>query len=355
MSYTNDMSKDQSAKIMIIDDIQANTRLLEKLFKLEGYENISVIHDPTTALDAIEREDPDVLLLDLSMPLVSGFDIMMSLNERKHHLLDSLLVITAHQDAGSRHRSLQLGARDFLTKPFDPVEVVIKVRHLLESIQLLKHKDEHNSQLQAVLDERTHLISELQNEYVLRLNQAMKHRDNETGRHIIRISQYVYQMAKQLGFDDEYCLKLRDASAMHDIGKLAIPDHILLKKGHLTSEEFEVMKLHTTKGAELLSESRHDVLILGELIALTHHEKWDGSGYPRNLKGEEIPLEGRIVAICDVFDALISTRPYKAAWTEAEALAEIHRQSGIHFDPAIVQVFNEVYAEIVNIRNKWAD
>ncbi|WP_379131159.1 HD domain-containing phosphohydrolase [Paenibacillus sp. sgz500958] len=346
---------EESPKIMIIDDVRSNTLLLEKLFRLEGHQNILVIHDPTQALEAIEREMPDVLLLDLNMPVVSGFDIMTSLHEQNHQLLYSLLVITAYQDAESRHRALELGARDFLTKPFDPTEVTIKVRHLLEASRQRKLQELQNSQLKAMLQQRAVRIAELKEEYVLRLIDAMKQKDDETGRHLIRMSNYVFQMAKQLGLEDDYCHKLKYASAMHDIGKLAVPDSILLKKGRLTPEEFEVMKQHTTKGAELLAGSQHETLILAECIALTHHEKWDGSGYPRNLKGEEIPLEGRIVAVCDVFDALTSERPYKRAWSEEEALAEIMSQSGIHFDPVIVQAFSEIYEQIIGIRRKWMD
>jgi len=343
------------AKIMIIDDIRSNTLLLEKLFLMEGYRNITIIHDPAEAVEAINREDPDVLLLDLNMPIIDGFEIMAILKDRKHPLLDSLLVVTAYQDSVSRHRSLQLGARDFLTKPFDPTEVALKVRHILETNHKRKLREDHNMQLEAQLLTHTLHISELQEEYVLRLIQTMKHRDNDTGRHLMRMSQYVFQVAKKLGLNEEDCHSLRYASAMHDIGKLAIPDKILLKNGQLTPEEFEVMKIHTTKGAELLSGSRHEVLKLAERIALTHHERWDGSGYPHGLKRGEIPLEGRIVAVCDVFDALTSTRPYKSAWTEGEALAEIQRQSGAHFDPLIVQVFSEIFTDIQTTRMQWLD
>jgi len=345
----------ETVKIMIIDDVRANTLLLEKLFILEGYRAITVIHDPTMALEAIDQEEPNVLLLDLSMPIVDGFEIMTSLKERNHPLLNSLLVITAHHDTDYRHRALELGARDFLTKPFDPTEVALKVRHLLEASHHIKLREEQNIQLEMQLIQRTIRIAELQEEYVLRLIQAMKHRDNETGRHLMRMSEYVFQIAHQLGHHEDYCNIIKYASAMHDIGKLAVPDRILLKKGRLTPEEFEIMKLHTTQGAELLSGSHHEVLIMAERIALTHHEKWDGNGYPSGLKRDEIPLEGRIVAVCDVFDALTSTRPYKSAWTEEDALAEIQKQSGVHFDPLVVQAFSDSFAEIVQIRTKWID
>lgn len=348
-------SIDNSAKIMIIDDIRANTLLLEKLFRMEGHEQISVIHDSTKAIEAIEREDPDVLLLDLSMPIVSGFDILLALKARNHPLLHSILVITAYHDAEHRHRALQLGASDFLTKPFDPQEVALKVRHLLEAIRQRKLHEKQNMRLEVMLMEHTLQISELQEEYVLRLIQTMKHRDKETGRHLIRMSHYVFEVAKQLGLDEAFCYKLKHASAMHDIGKVAIPDEILLKKERLTPEEFDIMKQHTIIGAELLSKSKHEVLILGEKIALSHHEKWDGSGYPNHLKSEEIPLEGRIVAVCDVFDALTSVRPYKPAWTVEKALAEILQLSGVHFDPTIVEAFCEVSAKIVKIRNMWLE
>lgn len=355
MSTIEKQYMNESVKILIIDDVRANTLLLEKLFIMDGYRNIAVIHDSTKALEAIERENPDVLLLDLNMPIVDGFEIMTSLNERDHPLLNSLLVVTAYHDTEYRHRALQLGARDFLTKPFDPTEVALKVRHLLERNHQFKQREERNLELQSLLMQRTLRMEELQDEYVLRLIQAMKHRDNETGRHLMRMSQYVFQLCMQLGLTEDQCHIVKDASAMHDIGKLAIPDRILLKNGPLTADEFKIMKQHTTKGAELLAGSHHEVLVVAECIALTHHEKWDGSGYPAGLKREEIPLEGRIVAICDVFDALTSTRPYKSAWTDEEALAEIQRQSGIHFDPVIVQAFSEIFEDIVTTRLKWLD
>lgn len=342
-------------KIMIIDDVRANTLLLEKLFKLEGYSNISVIDDPQRALQAINEEAPEVLLLDLNMPMVSGFDILMQLNEQKSPLLSSVIVITAYQDSAFLHRALRLGVRDFLTKPFDPIEIVLKVKHLSEENHQRRLQEMQNMRVESLLQQHILQLEELQQEYVQRMLETMKQKDNETGRHLLRISNYVYALAKRMGLEERECHNLKLASALHDIGKLSIPDRILHKEGKLTDEEFEVMKEHTVKGAELLAGSRNGVLILAESIALTHHEKWDGSGYPQALKGEDIPVEGRITAVCDVFDALVSKRPYKAAWSGEEALAELQRQSGIHFDPQVVKAFSEVYDEILSIREKWLD
>lgn len=345
----------KQGKIMIIDDIRANTLLLEKLFVIEGHRNISVIHNPEEALGAIEREEPDVLLLDLNMPLVSGFDILMHLKEQKSQLLSSVIVVTAYQDSEFLHRALRLGVRDYLTKPFDPVEVVLKVQHVMEENYRSRLQEEQNQKTELLLQEHMLQLEEIQREYVLRMTEAMKQKDNETGRHLLRISHYVYALGKRMGLSEGYCQRLKLASALHDIGKLAIPDRILHKDGRLTPEEFDIMKEHTTKGAELLSGSRNEILILAESIALTHHEKWDGSGYPRALCREEIPLEGRITAVCDVFDALLCKRPYKAAWSKEEALAEILRQSGAHFDPGVVQAFYEIYDDILAIRETWVD
>lgn len=342
-------------KIMIIDDVRANTLLLEKLFILEGYSNISVIEDPQKALQAIQEEAPEVLLLDLNMPMVSGFDILMQLNEQQSPLLSSVIVITAYQDSAYLHRALRLGVRDFLTKPFDPVEVVLKVQRLAEGNHQRRLQKMEIVRVESLLQQHIFELEELQQEYVQRLLQTMKHKDNETGKHLLRISNYVYILAKRMGLDENTCHKLKLASALHDIGKLSIPDRILHKEGKLTAEEFEVIKEHTTKGAALLAGSRNTVLILAESIALTHHEKWDGSGYPQALSGDKIPLEGRITAVCDVFDALISKRSYKAAWSGEEALAELQRQSGLHFDPEVVKAFSDVYAEMMNIRNRWLE
>lgn len=342
-------------KIMIIDDVRTNTLLLEKLFTIEGYQNIFVIHDPAQALQVIEQEDPDVLLLDLNMPVISGFDILELLEARHSPLISSVIVITAYQDSEYLHRSLRLGVRDFLTKPFDPVEVVLKVQHVLQENLQRRMQAEQTFQIEELLQQHVFQLEELQQEYVQRLLQAMKQKDNETGRHLLRISNYVFVLAKKLEYEESYCHKLKLAAALHDIGKLAIPDRILHKPGRLTPEEFEIMKEHTTKGAELLSGSRNEILLLAERIALTHHEKWDGSGYPQALLGEEIPVEGRITAVCDVFDALTSKRVYKEAWSKEEAFAEILWQSGMHFDPAVVQAFSEVYNEILEIRETWID
>lgn len=345
----------KQGKIMIIDDVRANTLLLQKLFILEGYSNISVINEPQRAVQAIEEEAPSVLLLDLNMPEVSGFDILMQLNERKSPLLSSIIIITAYQDSALRHRALRLGVSDFITKPFDPVEILLKVQHLAEANDQRRLQEEQNMRVELLLQEHIFELEELRQEYVQRMFQTMSQKDNETGKHLLRISNYVYVLAKRMGLGEETSLKLKLASALHDIGKISIPDRILHKEGKLTPEEFEIMKEHTTKGAELLSGSRNEILVIAESIALTHHEKWDGRGYPQALKGEGIPLEGRITAVCDVFDALTSKRPYKPAWTVEDSMAELQRQSGIHFDPEVVRAFVDVYDEMIWIRERWQD
>ncbi|WP_379162767.1 HD domain-containing phosphohydrolase [Paenibacillus sp. sgz5001063] len=345
----------KQGKIMIIDDVRANTLLLQKLFILEGYSNISIIEDPQKAVQAIHDEAPAVLLLDLNMPVVSGFDILVQLNEQNSPLLSSIIIITAYQDTALLHGALRLGVSDFITKPFDPIEVLLKVQHLQEANYKRRLQEEQNVRVESLLQQHICELEELRQEYVQRMFQTMSQKDNETGRHLLRISNYVYALAKRMGLGEETSHKLKLASALHDIGKISIPDRILHKKGKLTAEEFEIMKEHTTKGAELLSGSRNEILAIAESIALTHHEKWDGTGYPRALKGEAIPLEGRITAVCDVFDALTSTRPYKSAWTVEDSMAEILRLSGIHFDPVVVQAFADIHDELMWIRETWQD
>jgi len=289
------------------------------------------------------------------MPEMDGFEVMEQLSK----LIDGdylpVLVLTAQTDTETRLRALEIGAKDFLTKPFDKTEVLQRIYNMLE-VRILYNQQRNQSEiLEAKVRERTQELSDTRLEIIRRLGRAGEYRDNETGMHVIRMSKSCQRMALAAGLGEEVAEVILNASPMHDVGKIGIPDAILLKPGKLNSEEWEIMKTHSEIGADILSEHSSDMIKMAQHIALTHHEKWDGSGYPNCLKGEEIPIEGRIAAICDVFDALTSDRPYKEAWPVEKAVTFINENSGSHFDPNLVKLFNEILPEILNIRNQYAD
>jgi putative two-component system response regulator len=259
------------------------------------------------------------------------------------------VVITANNDDETKIRSLALGALDFLAKPFNGVEVAARIKNIL-NVRLLHNRVNHqNKILDQKVRERTRELADTRLEVVQRLSRVAECRDNETGMHVIRMSRYSYLLAEAMGLSINQCELLQHASPMHDIGKIGIPDSILLKPGKLDALEWEIMKTHAEIGGQLLSDSDSSLIQMAERIARTHHEKWDGSGYPHGLKGEEIPMEGRIVAICDVFDALTSERPYKEKWPVEKAVRELKDNSGIHFDPVLVSKFIEILPQVLKV------
>lgn len=337
MPFTQDQV--ELSKILVIDDSQTNVMLLEKMLRMNRFQNIMTLTDPRNAYESFEIFNPDLILLDLQMPYIDGFTILEWLRTHNTEKILPVIVITAQNDQESKIRALSLGASDFVGKPFDHMEVLTRIGNLLQIKLLHNQLENSNLQLEEKVQERTKEVEKLQMEVIDRLMLAAEFRDETTGNHIARIGWYAYILAKKLGFDEETSLQISMASKMHDIGKVGIPDHILLKPGKLTDEEMNLMKSHTTKGAQILAGSKYKMLQIAEQIAQTHHEKWDGSGYPSGLKDTEIPLVGRIVALVDVFDALITTRPYKRAWTFDETLHYIKEQNGKHFDPMVVDAF----------------
>jgi len=320
------------AAILIVDDQQPNIRLLERILHLAGYTNVRGTRDPRE-IGALCRElSPDLILLDLHMPYVSGLTVLQQLEEhiRKDTFLP-ILVITADPLPETRQKALAAGATDFLTKPFDPTEVLLRIRNLLET-RFLYHEMEKRVQ------ERTRQLEVAQLEMLHRLALASDSRDDTTGRHTQRVGCLSAALARLAGLPEEQVELIGRAAPLHDIGKIGIPDRILLKPGPLTAEEFEQTKAHTVIGGRILGGSTIPALQLADQIALYHHERWDGTGY-HGLRGEQIPREARIVALADVFDVLTHSRPYKAAWPVDQALAEIESQSGRHFDPDLVELF----------------
>ncbi len=344
-----------NAKILVVDDEPANALLLTKILAAEGYTQVRSTTDPRRALDIYRETPQDLVLLDLRMPHLDGFQVMRALSEMEKDGYPPVLVLTAQTDTPTRLKALEAGARDFITKPIDRLEVLIRIRNQLEVRLLHTRLREQNEQLEAKVHERTIKLAETRLEVVRRLGRAAEYRDNETGLHILRMSKISAALARRKGWSDETCELILNASPMHDIGKIGVPDAILLKPGKLDAHEWEIMKNHAAIGAEILSGHDSELMHMARDIAIGHHEKWDGSGYPHGLAGEAIPLAARIVAVADVFDALTSVRPYKKAWSHEAAVAELKRVAGTHLDPELVELFNDILPEVIAIKERHAE
>lgn len=345
----------QNARVMIVDDNLTNVVLLQRLLEAEGYKSVEGITDPREVLPLFEAQPYDLVLLDIRMPYLDGYEVMGQLREVNNGDYLPVMVLTAQTDQDTKLKALDAGAMDFLHKPFDRVEALTRIRNMVEARLLHNQVRDQNEILEQRVLERTRELEETRMEVVRRLAVAAEYKDNETGLHVARMSKVAKVLAKAIGMSDEDAELLHRAAPMHDIGKIGIPDDILLKPGKLTAEEYEVMKNHSMIGAEILGEHEWPLMQMARTVALTHHEKWDGSGYPMGLKDEDIPLVGRISAVADVFDALTSDRPYKKGWTIEDAVDFIKKQSGQHFDPAVVEKFLECLPEITHIRETFRD
>lgn len=341
--------------ILIIDDEPANLKLLDKMLCSQGYESLELVSDPREVISRYQAACPDLILLDINMPHLDGYQVMEQLKALNDPLLPPIVILTAQQSKDYLLRALASGARDFVSKPFDRNELLMRVRNLLDA--QLAHRVLHNQKdmLEQMVRERTEELHHTRLQVVQRLGMAAEYRDEETGNHILRMSHICALLAKQVGWDDRQCDLILNASPMHDIGKIGIPDAILLKPGRFEREEWEIMKTHAAIGARLLDGDDSDLMRMARDIAHTHHEKWDGSGYPNGLSGEDIPMAGRIAALADVFDALTSVRPYKKAWTVEASVDLIRENSGKHFDPSLVEIFLRELPRIVTIREQFSE
>lgn len=330
----------QYAKILIVDDEAANVRLLERNLDKWGYPNHESTTDARQVLALYQAHRPDLILLDLMMPHLDGFEVLQQLQPIiPADSFVPILVLTADITPTAKRRALASGAKDFLTKPFDGTELLLRINNMLETRFLHLQLLNQNQTLEQRVQERTKKLEESQTEVLERLAQAAEFRDDDTGQHTRRVGHSAALIARSAGLPEARVELVQRAAPLHDVGKIGIPDAILLKPGKLTPEEFEVMKTHTTVGSALLSGGHSAMVNTAQIIAHSHHERWDGTGYPQGLGAAEIPLEGRIVTIADVFDALTHARPYKTAWPLQEALAEIQRQSGRQFDPHLIEAF----------------
>jgi len=334
-----------AAQILVIDDNILNIQILKKILSNAGFINITTTTHSDQAVSLYTQINPDLILLDLNMPQVDGFAVMDQLSVLNPEDYLPILVLTAEEES-VRFKALKSGAKDFLHKPYDHLDVILRSRNIIEVRLLYRQIKNHNASLEQQVSDRVKELKDTRLDVIQRLAIAAELRDAGTAGHIRRMSHYCQQLALGLGFSGPQAELVLTTSPLHDIGKIAIPDVILLKPSALEPPEFETIKTHTTLGAKMLSGSDSVFLKMAETIALTHHEKWDGSGYPQGIKGEEIPLVGRICAIADVFDALTSCRPYKKAWSREEAVREIKRLKGTHFDPKLVEVFEDSFKDI---------
>ena len=340
-----------SQRILVVDDEECNVVLLERMLARDGYTATTGECNSRRALDLCREQPYDLILLDLHMPAPDGFEVLRLLAEDPQLGSPSVLVLTADTTEQAKQRALSRGANDFVTKPFNAVEVLLRVRNLLHTRSLQLRLEQQNVELERRVATRTAQLAESRAETIRRLSRAVEYRDPETGDHIERMSGYCALLAARLGLDSDAMLI---ASPMHDVGKIAVPDRILLKPGPLTAEERYDMQRHARVGYELLAGSDSELLGLAATIAWTHHERFDGSGYPRGLTGETIPLVGRIAGVADVFDALTSDRVYRAAFSLEEAVATMRSARGKHFDPDVLDVFVDSLDEVVAIRERAA-
>ena len=343
------------SRILIVDDEPANLKLLDKMLASQGYEQRILIQDPREVLRHYQEARPDLILLDINMPHLDGYQVMEQLKALNDPLPAPIVILTAQHGRDYLLKALAAGARDFVGKPFDRAELLMRVRNLLDAQLAHRMVNDQKDVLEEMVRVRTEELHQTRLQVVRRLGQAAEFRDNETGLHIVRMSQYATLLARSLGWNDADCELMLNASPMHDIGKIGIPDAILLKPGKLEPHEWAIMQTHAQLGADLLAGDDTRLLRLAHEIALNHHEKWDGSGYPNGLAGEAIPLSGRIVAVADVFDALTSARPYKSAWPVEDAVAFITEQAGGHFDPEVTVHFQRCLVDIMDIRNRYLE
>lgn len=342
-------------QVLIVDDSDINLTLIKHLVLKLGDCTPVLFAQPFKALAWCQSNLPDLLIVDYMMPELDGQEFIHAFRSLPGRNAIPILMITANDQKEVRYQALQGGANDFLTKPIDRVEFSARVRNMLALRTGQKFLADRALHLTSLVDDQTVLLRQREQELILRLSRAAEFRDPETGAHIQRMALYSQLIARKLGLDEQQQKLLLEAAPMHDVGKIGIPDQILLKPGRLTPEEFEIMKDHARLGYELLLDSSSEILQAGAEIAYTHHEKWDGSGYPQGLAGEAIPLFGRIVAVADVFDALTSERPYKPAWPLEKAVDLLREGRGQHFDPACVDAFLGAWQEVLEIRERLQD
>jgi len=347
--------------ILVVDDQALNIELLEALLAPQGYE-VLMAGSGEEALEKLSANAIDLVLLDVIMPGMDGFALTRRIRQDRANLLLPIILVTALRDTEDRIKGIEAGCDDFISKPIDKMELLARVRSLLKVKAYNDLLGNYRDELELEVARRTEdLESALQRikdaslETIYRLSVASEYRDENTGAHIMRVSRYSAAIARRMGLDASTVESILYAVPMHDLGKIGIPDQILMKPSKLDSSEWEIMKRHTVIGAKILGGSKAEYISIAETIALCHHEKWDGSGYPKGLRGKDIPITARIAAVADVFDALVSRRPYKKPFSVERALAIIDEGKGKHFDPDVVDAFHAIKDEMLAIRESYGD
>ena len=367
----------ENVRVMIVDDEPTNIKVVRRYLENAGYKQFITTSESTQALALIRERQPDIILLDVMMPHVDGLAILEAVRRdpKLRHL--PVIILTASTDARTRESALRLRATDFLQKPVDPSELLPRVSNVLMVKAHHDHLKRYSLELEQAVALRTAEVEATRQDLIFCLARAAEFRDNVTGHHILRVGRYAGIIAAQLGFSPKYVKLMEQAAQLHDVGKIGIPDAILLKKGELEPDEFEIikkhcgfgkrvilplpdaewqrLKTHTRVGSRIMDIASSPVIAMASKIAVTHHEHWDGTGYPLGLAGEDIPVEGRIVAVADVYDALSSARSYKTPFPREKCLAIINEKRGSHFDPRIVDAFAARISEIVSVQIEYAD
>lgn len=340
------MVKDYTKTVLVVDDTPQNIDVLVGI--LRDFYKVRAATTGERALIAIENDRPDLILLDVMMPGMDGYEVCTRLKANPETSEIPVIFVTARIDEDDQLKGFEVGAVDYITKPVSPSLVMARV-----STHLALY--DHNRSLEEAVRRRTHDLEATRLKVIQTLGRAAEYKDNETGNHVIRMSEYSRILAEAAGLGVEKSRQIQAAAPMHDVGKIGIPDSILQKPGKLDPDEMAIMRQHCEIGADILSGTDYELLKLAKLLALGHHERWDGTGYPGGISGENIPLEARIVAIADVFDALTVARPYKKAWDIEDAFAFLKDQRGLHFDPELVDIFLEQRDKILEVRARYRD
>lgn len=346
----------EKRKVVIVDDESTGRTILGKIVS-QIAADIAVIEfeHAKDVLHWLDFNHPDLIITDYRMPDLNGIDFITQIRKKEHCHDIPIMMITVVSEKEVRYEALEAGATAFLTRPIDQIECRTSCRNLLTLHKQHLIIQERAEWLAEQVEIATHQIVIRERETLLRLAKAGEYRDEGTGNHVVRMAKYSRQIAEQLGMSELECDDIEAAAPMHDIGKIGIPDHVLLKPGKFNAEEWAVMQSHTTIGYGILSNSQSKYMQMGAIIALYHHERFDGKGYPNGLEGNDIPLIARIVSVADVYDALVSVRPYKEAWTITEALDYIKQQAGTQLDPRCVEAFCKRITEITKIQSDYAD
>lgn len=366
----------RDSKFMIVDDEHVNIEVVKAYLKEGGFSNFITTTESESALDLIRGQRPDIVLLDINMPTVSGLNILEDMQSDDELSLIPTVILTASNEPETKLKALRFGAADFLAKPVDPSELMLRIENVLAVKAYQDHLSEYSDQLERQVRLRTAELVRSRQEAIHCLARAGEYRDDDTGHHVTRVGRYSALIASELGFPLEAVELIEQAAQLHDVGKIGIPDAVLHKPGKLDPQEFEMiqehcsigrriinplsheesirLKSHTSVGMQIMASTTSPVLKLAALIASTHHEKWDGSGYPKGLAGNAIPIEGRIVAVADVFDALSSSRPYKDAFSIEKCLQILIDGRGTHFDPRVLDAFLARKEEAIEVRENYA-